>query len=89
MICRRKHTANFTTIGNALFDDERLAADEVGVLSYLLSRPNDWEVRRPALARRWDMGRERIARILFSLIRYGWIVAKRDRLANGTFYVIY
>ena len=36
MIIRRRHTANFTTIGNVLFEDERLAADEVGILAYLL-----------------------------------------------------
>jgi hypothetical protein len=28
MIIRRRHTANFTTIGNALFDDERLPGFE-------------------------------------------------------------
>ncbi len=40
MIIRRKHTANFTTIGNVLFNDERLKADEVGIIGYLLSRPH-------------------------------------------------
>ena len=49
MIIRRRHTAHFTTIGNALFEDERLAADEVGVLAFLLSKPHDWQVRRPGV----------------------------------------
>ena len=31
MIIRRRHTANYTTIGNVLFEDERLSADEVGL----------------------------------------------------------
>lgn len=89
MIIRRRHTANFTTIGNALFEDERLAADEVGVLAYLLSRPHDWEVRRPALMRRWNMGRDAIKRIITNLVRFGWCRPERTRLANGTFHVIY
>lgn len=89
MIIRRRHTANFTTIGNALFDDERLAADEVGILAYLLSRPHDWEVRRSALMRRWGMGRDAIKRVVSNLVRTGWCIARKDRLPNGTFFMIY
>jgi hypothetical protein len=89
MIIRRRHTANFTTIGNALFEDERLAADEVGILAYLLSRPHDWEVRRPALMRRWNIGRDAIKRVISNLVRYGWCRPEKTRLANGTFHVIY
>lgn len=89
MIIRRKWTIKFTTIGNVLFEDERLEADEVGILAYLLSRPDNWEVRRPALARRWRIGRDSIKRILTSLIRHGWIVARKTRLSNGTFHVVY
>lgn len=89
MIIRRRHTANYTTIGNALFDDMRLAADEVGILAYLLSRPHDWEVRRPALMRRWNMGREAIKRVITSLVRCGWCLPCRTRLPNGTYHMIY
>ncbi len=89
MIIRRRHTANFTTIGNVLFDDERLEADEVGVLGFLLSRPNDWEVRRPQLQRRFRVGRDSIKRILFNCIRYGWMTGCKTRLSNGTFHTIY
>jgi hypothetical protein len=89
MIIRRRHTANFTTIGNVLFEDERLQADELGILAFLLSRPHDWEVRRPALMRRWGIGREAVKRVISNLVRYGWCRACRTRLADGTFYTIY
>ncbi len=89
MIIRRRHTANFTTIGNALFKDERLAADEVGIMAYLLSQPHDWEVRRPALMRRWNIGRDTIKRVMTNLIRFGWCIAHKTRLSNGTFHIIY
>jgi hypothetical protein len=90
MIVRRRHTANFTTIGNKMFDDERLAADEVGILTYLLSRPHDWEVRRPALMKRWSIGREALRRIIRNLVRYGYCRAERKRHQdNGTTFVIY
>lgn len=89
MIIRRKHTANFTTIGNVLFNDERLQADEVGIIGYLLSRPHDWEVRRPQLAKRFRYGREAIKRVMWSGMRCGWIVAVRTRLSDGRLHVIY
>lgn len=89
MIIRRRHTANYTTIGNVLFEDERLAADEVGVLAYLLSRPHDWEVRRPALMRRWNMGRDAIKRVITNLVRFGWCRPEKTRLPNGTYFMIY
>lgn len=89
MIIRRRYTANFTTIGNVLFEDERLAADELGILAYLRSRPHDWEVRRPALMRRFSIGREALRRIIRNLVRYGWCRPERKRLDNGTTFVIY
>src|SRR5690242_5037900 len=89
MIIRRKHTANFTTIGNALFNDERLQADEVGIIGYLLSRPHDWEVRRPQLAKRFRYGREAIKRVIWSGMRTGWIVANKTRQSDGKISVVY
>lgn len=86
---RRRHTKNFTTIGNELFDDERLAADEIGVLAYLLSRPADWEIRRPALMRRFKYGRDGMRRVITNWIRTGWCFASKTRLSNGTFSIIY
>lgn len=89
MIIRRKHTSNFTTIGNVLFDDERLAADEVGILAWLLRQHHDWEVRRPALMRRWRLGPVSTKRIINSWMKYGWCQAQKTRLSNGTFHIIY
>jgi hypothetical protein len=89
MIIRRRHTANFTTIGNALFNDERLQADEIGIIGYLLSRPHDWEVRRPQLAKRFDYGREAIKRVVWNGMRYGWIVAQKTQLTDGRIAMIY
>jgi hypothetical protein len=89
MIIRRKHTSNFTTIGNALFDDVRLAADEVGILAWLLRQHHDWEVRRPALMRRWKLGPTSTKRIINNWMKFGWCHARKTRLANGTFHIVY
>lgn len=90
MIIRRgRRPVRFTLIGNDLFEDERLAADEVGILAFLLSRPNDWEVRRPALMRRFKIGRESIRRIVANWIRTGWCAAEKIRIKDGTFVITY
>lgn len=89
MIIRRRHTANFTTIGNELFEDERLAADELGILAFLRSKPHDWEVRRPALMRRFRVGRDTMKRVINNWMRTGWCQAIKTRLSNGTFHIIY
>jgi hypothetical protein len=89
MIIRRRHTANFTTIGNALFDDERLAADELGILAFLRSKPPDWEVRRPALMKRFRIGRDAMRRIVSNWMRAGWCDAKKERRPDGTFIIVY
>jgi hypothetical protein len=89
MIIRRQYTANFTTISNRLFDDERLAADEMGILVYLLSRPDNWEVRRPALQRRFGIGPIAMKRVIRSWMCTGWCQAKKIRLPSGKFTVLY
>src|SRR5579871_5191322 len=89
MIIRRKHTANFTTIGNALFNDERLDADVLGVLAYPRSKPEDWEVKPVQLRKRFRLGRDSMRRIIRTGIRFGWVVARVTRLSNGTVSVIY
>jgi hypothetical protein len=90
VIIRRRHTANFTTISNVLFRDERLKADEVGILAYLLSQPDDWEVRRSALQRRWGVGDERIKRIVDNWMRTGWCRAIKTRVeTTGRFHIDY
>lgn len=88
-VFRRQHNSNFTTISNRLFDDTRLAADEVGILAFLISRPKDWEVRRPALMRRWGIGIVAMKRIVNSWMRTGWCQAAKVRLPNGQFYIEY
>jgi len=94
VIIRHQQTANFTTLGNAVFDDARLSLDEMGLLAWLLSRPHDWEIRRPALMRRHKigtvkLGRDGLRRIIRKLMKTGWCRAEKTRLSNGTFSVTY
>lgn len=85
MIIRRRHTKNFVTLENALVRDRRLSLDEHGMLHYLLSLPDDWEVSRANCARFWGIGRERAARIFRTLRKCGWAQLERMHAEDGTF----
>jgi hypothetical protein len=94
MIIRRRHNGKFTVIGNAPMDDDRLSADALGVLCYLRSRPDNWQVIPEQLCKRFDCGRHKIYRILRFLVETGYIQRHQYRdVANNTFsrttYVVY
>lgn len=80
MIIRRARRArNFTVVGNAVLEDERLT-EELGVLIYLLSRPDDWRVSAKQLQARFQFGRDKIHKILKSLrdLGYARLVSYHD-----------
>lgn len=79
MIIRRKLSANYTVIPNAIFADERLNPDHLGVLCYLLSRPDDWAVRQTQLAARFKVGKDKMQGIVRSLIEAGYIIRVQNR----------
>jgi hypothetical protein len=72
MIIRRRRTRNYTTIDNGVFEDERLKSAELGMLTYLLSRPHDWEVQPEQLQKRFDVGRDKFQKIMRVLRELGY-----------------
>jgi hypothetical protein len=81
MIIRRRRSKNFTILENEVVEDERLALDEIGLLTWMRSRPDHWEVSRAHIGRRFMIGRDKVARIFRSLIECGWMV--REDTAPG------
>lgn len=85
MIIRRVKTKNFVQLENALVRDQNLTLDEHGMLHYLLSLPDDWEVSRHNCAKFWGIGRDKAARIFRSLRKRGWAQVERVHGDDGTF----
>lgn len=79
MIIRRKHTGNFAVVPNATSHDDRLSAEAVGVLVYLLSKPSDWVVSIAELRKRFSMGRDRVYHVMFMLEHAGYVVRSQGR----------
>jgi hypothetical protein len=84
-IIKRRKTKAFVTLENELVRDRRLTLDEHGMLHYLLSLPDDWEVSREYCAKFWDIGRDKCARIFRKLRQCGWAQVERVHAEDGTF----
>jgi hypothetical protein len=65
MIIRRgTRPRRFTIVDLALMNDARLSAEALGVLIYLLSKPDDWTVSVEQLKRRFNVGRDKMQSIM-------------------------
>jgi len=65
MIIRRAtRPRQFMTVDMALMNDERLSAEALGVLLYLLSKPDDWRVSIDQLKGRFGIGRDKMQSIM-------------------------
>lgn len=76
MIIRSERSRNFTVIDNAMFD-VGMSLEAVGLLCYLLSRPDHWRVMPQQLASKFG-GRDRTYRILRELVGAGYIERKKQ-----------
>lgn len=84
LIVRSSLKENFSVLPNHLLNDDRLSADQLGLLVYLLSKPTDWQVQVTELRKRFDVGRDKIRTILACLEQYGYISKEQVR-AEGKF----
>ena len=79
MIIRRQVNGNFTVVPNEPVTDSRLNFAALGLLTYLLSRPDHWQVRLCQLQERGGIGREKMQRMMNELIGLGYVVRQQRR----------
>jgi hypothetical protein len=84
---RRVHQeGNFSIIPNGIFSDSRLSAELMGVLCYLLSRPDDWYVNPEAIAPALHLSPSTVKERLSTLGKLGYYSKNRTHsLGNGRF----
>jgi len=78
MIQRTPRRNNFTIIGNGIFTENALSFEAMGLLAYLLSKPDNWQVHVQALVRATEgtaqkRGENKILALLRELIGAGSI----------------
>jgi hypothetical protein len=78
-------TGNFTTLMNETLQDPRIKPGALGVLVYLLSKPQDWQARQTEVQRHFGIGQTACATIFNELIELGYVVRTVNRTKNGSF----
>ena len=72
MIIKRKHSGSYAVIPNAVSDDERLDADTLGVLAYLMAQPDMGGVNTKDLQARFKIGKVRAEGLLKKIESFGY-----------------
>jgi hypothetical protein len=74
----------FVMVPNCTAADNRLRPEDLGVLTYLLSKPADWHVKSSELQTRFAMGRNRVYTILRRLQSAGYASFVREVTGKTT-----
>ena len=92
-VCRVEKTKNYTTMSNYHLRDPNLSNKARGLLSTMLSLPENWDYTTRGLARICKDGVDGITAQLKELEQYGYLVRHRVRDAGGRIvdmeYIIY
>jgi hypothetical protein len=84
MIVRTPKRARYTIISNVALEDKRLSWKARGLAAYLLSKPDNWEVRTYELVSASDAdGRRAVLTGLQELEKCGYLVREQNRLKGG------
>jgi hypothetical protein len=84
-IIRAEHTEDFFVAQNGFARDRRLSAEARGMMTNLLTRPDDWVININFLREEMCMGVIAVKKALQELETYGYIIRERIRDSVGRF----
>ncbi|MBQ1576687.1 MAG: helix-turn-helix domain-containing protein, partial [Oscillospiraceae bacterium] len=73
-VIRVEHNANYTTMSNFHLRDSRLSLRAMGLMSKMLSLPDDWDYTVAGLASICKEGRDAVRKALMELEGAGYLV---------------
>lgn len=85
MIVRVNKTSNYTVISNNVFKDQNLSLKAKGLLTTILSLPDNWKYSIEGLTRLCVDGRNTVATAINELIKAGYIVRMQKFDEAGKF----
>ena len=81
----RKRVNPYSQIDNKMINDERLKAESLGVLVYLISKPEDWTISMKQLQNRFNFGREKMQSVTKNLEECGYLIRVKPQNEYGQF----
>lgn len=84
-VIRVEHNSNYTTMANYHLRDPRLSLRAMGLMSKMLSLPDDWDYTVAGLASICKEGRDAVRKALMELEDAGYLVREQGRGGSGTF----
>lgn len=81
-IIRRKKE-QYTVICNDILNNEKLTIEALGMLVFMLSKPNDWEFSQEWLGNRFGKGRDAMRSIMRNLTECGYVRREITRNEKG------
>lgn len=85
VIIRHRSERNFTVLDNAQIRDVRLSWKARGLIAYLLSLPEGWQLRIAQLVEQAPDGRHSTRAGLAELQKTGYLIIERERNSRGRF----
>jgi len=87
MYCKIKKRKSFTIIDNNLIRDERISANELGMMVWALSHTNDFIIHKISIRKISKLSRRDFDKAWKNLKNYGYItVIQRDNKVITTFH---
>lgn len=80
-IFRRR--SRYTSISNTPLRHRSLTLDAVGFLACIMSLPEDWSFNRSWARKRFDIGKDKLERIIKELVAAGYVRREQERDAVG------
>ena len=79
----RRQRVTWTSVDNSIITDHRLGLKALGLLVYMLSKPNDWEFNQEQLGDAWGEGRDAMRSVMRKLTECGYVRREYARDALG------
>lgn len=83
-VIRVEHNSNYTTICNYHLRDKNISLKAKGLLTYMLSLPDDWDYSISGLSKVSKEGIDSIRSAIIELENYGYMYRARVRNDDGT-----
>lgn len=82
---KAKKETNYTVLDNTFIQDTRLSWKAKGVMTYLLSLPDDWVIHLSEIERHATDGKDSLRSAINELKKYGYILTEQKKDVSGRF----